>query len=234
MPSVTQRLTNYANPNSFGSKMRRKRASSLIAMIDCVFDEKDCVKILDLGGRVTYWNILPENYLESRKVHITIVNLPSEKETASGPHFTCVEGSACDLPQYEDRAFDIVHSNSVIEHVGTWCNMRAFASECKRLGEHYFVQTPNFWFPIEPHFMAPFVHWLPLPLHAWLLTKMSLGHYPRYDSLDMAIPAAEGARLLNERMMASLFPDARIQKERLLFLTKSLTAISSSRILGHL
>lgn len=226
MPSLTQRLTNYSDPNSFGSKMRRRRSAALVSVIDQVFAAKGHVRILDLGGTDSYWNILPADYLESGKVHITLVNLPGENRPEANRTFTYVEGSACDLPQFEDRSFDIVHSNSVLEHVGSWDNMRAFARECQRLGEHYFVQTPNFWFPIEPHFMAPFVHWLPLPWHAWLLTKMSLGQYRRYDSVSEAVTAVQGVRLLDRSMMASLFPKADIHRERFMLLTKSMIAMS--------
>jgi Methyltransferase domain len=36
---------------------------------------------------------------------------------------------ACDLP-FLDRSFDIVFSNSAIEHVGTWQRQIAFARKC--------------------------------------------------------------------------------------------------------
>jgi len=233
MTSLTERLTDYSDPNSFGSKMRRRRSAALVRLIDQVAAAKGQVRILDLGGTASYWNILPADYLQSGKVRITLVNLPGENHATSNDQFTYVEGTACDLPQFADQSFDIVHSNSVIEHVGNWENMRAFARECQRLGEHYFVQTPNFWFPIEPHFMAPFVHWLPLPLHAWLMTKMSLGQYRRYDSLSEAVSAIQGVRLLDRNMMASLFPKADIQRERFMLLTKSMTAVSPDMIDGR-
>lgn len=226
MTSLTERLTNYSDPNSFGSRMRRRRSAALVHLIDQVVAEKGHARILDLGGTASYWNILPADYLQSGKVRITLVNLPGEHHATSNDQFTYVEGTACDLPQFADQSFDIVHSNSVIEHVGSWENMRAFARECQRLGEHYFVQTPNFWFPIEPHFMAPFVHWLPLPLHAWLMTRMSLGQYRRYDSLSEAVAAVQGVRLLDRGMMMSLFPKADIRRERFMLLTKSMTAVS--------
>jgi hypothetical protein len=124
-----------------------------------------------------------------------------------------------------DNSFDLVHSNSVVEHVGDWARMKAFAKEVRRLAPRYFVQTPNFWFPIEPHFMCPFFHWLPEPTRVRLLLRAGLGHYRRAGSVDSAVTAVQGARLLNRRMMASLFPDAAIVTERVALLPKSLMAI---------
>ncbi|MFT4174914.1 MAG: methyltransferase domain-containing protein [Rhodocyclaceae bacterium] len=224
MGSIARYLTNYANPASFGSVMRRRRIALFVAGIERVFAERGAVRIIDLGGTQEYWNILPRGLLAARNVHITTLNLACAKRPGDSRHFRHVEGDACRVAQYDDGAFDIVHANSVIEHVGNWENMRAFANECQRLGRHYFVQTPNFWFPVEPHFVAPVIHWLPTPTRVSLLMRFGLGNHPRYPTLDGAMDAIEGARLLDVRMMRSLFPSGRIVRERFLLLTKSLIA----------
>jgi hypothetical protein len=105
--------------------------------------------------------------------------------------------------------------------------MRAFAREVRRLAPRYFVQTPNFWFPIEPHFMCPFFHWLPVPARVRLLLLTGLGHYRRAETVESALAAVQGIRLLSRRTMSSLFPDAAIVTERVALLPKSLMAIRS-------
>jgi ubiquinone/menaquinone biosynthesis C-methylase UbiE len=135
-----------------------------------------------------------------------------------------VEGNACSLPQFPDNSFDLVHSNSVIEHVGSWTNMEAFAREVRRLAPRYYVQTPYQWFPFEPHWMAPFVHWLSVRARArWVMTfrKAARGDY------GWAMRAIQAISLLDKTEMRYLFSDARHLDERFLGLTKSLLAIRS-------
>lgn len=218
-------LSNYQNKNSIGSRLRARRIAPLLAMIRTTYAKHGYVNIIDVGGTIIYWNILPESLIEENRVTITLVNLPGSKLPTDTGAFRFVEGDGCDLSHYRDGQFHIAHSNSVIEHVGDWGRMASFASEIQRLAPNLFVQTPSFWFPIEPHFMTPFFHWLPKPLRISLLLRFNLGNHRRAHNVDGAVRAIESARLLDERMMKALFPNATILKERLLFLTKSLIAI---------
>jgi hypothetical protein len=135
-----------------------------------------------------------------------------------------VIGDARELP-FPDRAFDIVYSNSVIEHVGNFDDQRRFAAECSRVGRSYFIQTPNRNFFIEPHMLTPFVHWLPKTWQPRLLRNFTLwGLITRPDD-------AAQARMLNTTRMLtcaefqSLFPGAEIQTERFLGMAKCFVAM---------
>lgn len=66
------------------------------------------------------------------------------------------DGSA--LP-FQDRRFDVVVSNAVLEHVGSAENQRAFCAELCRVGRRVFITTPNRYFPVEHHTAIPFLHW---------------------------------------------------------------------------
>ena len=79
------------------------------------------------------------------------------------PAVAYVQGDACALP-FPDGAFDVVHSNAVIEHVGGRERQETFVREALRVGRRVFLTTPNRWFPIEVHTRLPLVHWLPEPL----------------------------------------------------------------------
>ena len=220
-----ERISNYDSAASIGSKLRAKRVAPLLRMIDAVFDEHGTVNIVDIGGTERYWGIVPKTYLEERNVYITIVNLPAAAMPTDHGRFKFIGGDACDLAFLPDKSFHIAHSNSVVEHVGDWRRMVEFAKELTRVAERYFVQTPNYWFPIEPHCMTPFFHWLPKPARIWLVSHWRLGHWKRAGSIDEAVRIVESARLLNRKMFQELFRDAAVLTERLLLLPKSFIAI---------
>jgi len=106
---------------------------------------------------------------------------------------------------FADGEFDLVYCSSVIEHVAP-TERAAFAAELRRVGRGWFVQTPARAFPIEPHALLPFAHWLPRPLRR---------AYWRLGAAD----AAEEIALLSRRELEALFGPA--LPERLGPLTKS-------------
>lgn len=217
-------FTNYNNQKSPGARLRAKRVTPLLNMIESIHRSNGSVSIIDIGGTEQYWGIVSSQYLSERHVDITIVNLPGKVMSEDHAPFRFVEADACNLSQFDDKAFDIAHSNSVVEHVGDWDRMVSFSKELKRVSKYYFVQTPNFWFPIEPHCFTPFFHWLPKPTKQWLHLHFVLGHWRRASSVDDAVRIEESARLLNRRMFQALFPDATIATERLFLLPKSFVA----------
>jgi SAM-dependent methyltransferase len=180
------------------------------------------IRILDIGGDADYWRAFAHLWRDL-SLQITILNLYPPDERSQG--FEYRQGDGCNLKGIEDREFDVVHSNSVIEHVGDWSRMVAFAIEIRRVGKRYFVQTPNFWFPIEPHVRLPAFHWLPEQLRYRLLIRRSWGFIERSSDLAAAMDELDHMRLLDRGQMRVLFPDAVIERERLMGLTKSLMAI---------
>jgi SAM-dependent methyltransferase len=77
--------------------------------------------------------------------------------------------AAAGLP-YADAEFDLAYASSVVEHVVP-ARRAAFAAELRRVARGWYVQTPAWSFPIEPHALLPFAHWLPPELrrHYWRL-----------------------------------------------------------------
>ncbi len=197
--------------------MRKRRSQLLLPMILEVFREKGEVEIIDVGGTRAYWNIIPVDLLRAQNVKITIVNFPDTEMIFDDPLFSFVAGDGRDLSNFDDNAFDIAHSNSVLEHVGNWEDMRRFAGEIARVGRKYFVQTPSFWFPIEPHCMTPFFHWLPVSIRIQLVLRFELGHWKKATNRSEAKGIVESAQLLTVKKMQAIFPDAIIHTEWLLF-----------------
>jgi hypothetical protein len=122
-----------------------------------------------------------------------------------------------------DKSFDIVFSNSVIEHVGPFEKQQLMANEIRRVGQSYWVQTPNKHFPLEPHFLFPFYQYLPHGARRVIAQRWPFS-YPKLLDLD-PIFEAEHIWLLAYFDMVSLFPDGKILREKVMGLTKSLIAV---------
>ncbi|SDT89157.1 class I SAM-dependent methyltransferase [Stappia sp. ES.058] len=214
------------SPVSPDNMYRKKRVERFRAMIEDYVDRRGHCRIIDLGGTHGFWEVW-RDLIDYDNVSITCVNIDVSSQTPVDFDLPIelVEGSACDLPQYADNAFDLVFSNSVIEHVGLWSNKVAFAHEARRLAPSYFIQTPNYGFPIEPHARFPMLHWLPRPIAYRIHMRMHTGFYPKAATLDDAMFSAEDAIMLDRKQMRHLFPDANVELERFFGLAKSLLAI---------
>lgn len=182
-------------------------------------------RILDIGGRPDYWDKVGRDFLDQQDLQITCVNLEaSELSGDASSRLTLAVGDACAL-DYPDHAFDLVHSNSVIEHVGRFSNMVAFARETRRLAPAYYVQTPYFWFPIDPHFYRlPAVHWMPVSMQVALLKRFKLGHSAPAPDLAGTMDKVESRSILDAEQFRYLFPDAEHRFERVLGVPKSMIA----------
>lgn len=228
MRRLGQIIGNYDNSNSLGSRFRARRSAPLRRMIETVHAEKGQVKILDVGGMENYWDILGPSYLAQYRVKIDLLNLKGAIRPIKRPeNFTTVEGDGCKLP-FPDNSYDICHSNSVIEHVGNWQAKVAFAAETTRVAPRYFHQTPNFWFPWEPHQSMAFYHWLPAPTQLWIARHYRLGWaQSEAKTVNDGMWTVEHASMLNRAMVDSLFPNAKIVVEHFLGLPKSFVAFAA-------
>jgi Methyltransferase domain len=213
---------------SLQSRFRGARFAKIQALIEHILTAQDELRILDLGGRAEYWNMLRPDL--RKRVHIVLLNYGEElsaysKNVVDSLSFENRVGNACAMPEFDSASFDLVHSNSVIEHVGSYSNMLDFAAEVRRVGKAYYVQTPNFWFPIDPHSAFPLLHWLPDPIRIFAITRFNIGVTKRVD-FGGAAGRLDGTKMISRSFFRSLFPDAAHSSERLgLIFVKSLIAI---------
>jgi SAM-dependent methyltransferase len=200
--------------------MRRFR-SARMAKFAKLFGITAETRILDVGGTPANWALL------GVRPRVTILNLPraieEDRET-----MTWVFADGCRLP-FRDRSFDVVFSNSVIEHLGGAEKHEQYAREIARVGVRYFVQTPNRWFPVEPHLLTPLVHFLPRTWQRRWIERFTVWEWlarPRADQRAFYLEHyLRDIQLLDGRAMRRLFPDARLIRERFFGMTKSLIAI---------
>ncbi len=226
-------IADARDPQSLSGRFRARRDLILRAMVErCRAGQPASLRagpfrIVDLGGTADYWRRVGFDWLDANDIRITCVNLfASEFGDDQHPRIECIVGDVTNMAGHADNSFDFVHSNSVVEHVGQWRQMRAFATEVRRLAPSYYVQTPNFWFPVDPHFYRlPMFHWLPARLRVALLRRFKIGWARPTGELDHAMQILDGTILIDRTQMRALFPDARIINERLGGLAKSLIAV---------
>ncbi len=190
-----------------GQELRaRRRRFALFARLCASL--KRPLRILDVGGTVDYWLVQDWRAL---RAEITVLNLSLER--VQDP-FISVVGDARDLSAYRAKAFDVVHSNSVLAQVGGFDDQLRMAIEIRRVGQAYFVQTPNQHFPLDWRTLVPFFHWLPASAQAWCFQRMRVGLYPRIPSHADALRAASRERDVTQSELEMLFPTAILVKER--------------------
>jgi len=148
--------------------------------------------------------------IDSLNVH------PVEWNGLPGYNIRTLVGDGCSL-DFPDRSYDIVFSNSVIEHVGTWENQKRFAREIRRVAKALWVQTPAWECPIEPHYMTPFVHYLPQSFQKKILRWFTLWGWIERPDRALIETAVETTRLLKKSEMRQLFPDCDLVTERILW-----------------
>lgn len=213
--AVRERLVE--GPDSLGERARLRRWEQFVGR----FPDIAQLSVLDLGGTVDAWLRAP-----IRPAHVHLVNL--EAFPAQIPSWIeADQADVCDLPGWiSQRSYDLVFSNSVIEHLGGHVMRRRFAQAVQTLGPRYWVQTPYRYFPLEPHFLGPGFQFVPIALRGPLIRRWPLVHSPIGD-LSEAVEVALTTELLGKVEMRHYFSGAELLTDKVAGVTKSLIAVRS-------
>ena len=179
-------------------------------------------RVCDLGGSRHFWESMPADLIPD---DLVLLNIADDGQSRSHTgRFDRLELRFYDgqhIP-YPDGHFDVLICNSVIEHVPLG-QRRQLCREIQRVSRYYFVQTPAYTFPIEPHFVVPAAHWLPralgrklVPFGVWAILNR-----PTRAKMDSYF---DDVHLLTRRQVADLLPGATIESERLIGFVKSYIA----------
>lgn len=194
----------------FAGRMRPRRMQEFLRRMA----PDDRTPILDIGGVPAFW--------EGTDLNVTVLNLKLPE--GHGSALEVVEGDATALP-FADGSFEIAFSNSMIEHLYTRENQLQAATEAMRVGRRLWIQTPNRWFPIEPHFLTPFVHWLPRGVRRRIVRNFTVWGLLARPTPDEAARTVDEINLLSARDLRRMFPGCTILRERFLGMTKSLIVV---------
>ena len=178
-------------------------------------------RILDVGGYPWFWNYfgLQDAY------DITVINphIPAGARAVAGK-IKLVEGDGTCM-DFPNKSFDLVFSNSVIEHLGTWENQKKLAAEALRVGRGVWMQTPAKCFPIEPHYLTPLIHFFPRAFQKKIARRGTVWGWLQNATPEQAEAMVDELRLLTHAEVKTLFPGCEILRETLLGVTKSYIAL---------
>lgn len=202
-----------SNAGSLSSALRRRRYHRMVT----AFPGFEAMRVLDLGGRPSSWRgreVLP--------AQVVCLNLEGHEPLAEGP-VVAVQGDACDLDAVRRLGhFDLVYSNSTIEHVGGHARRLQFALTVTSTADRYWVQTPNRYFPVEPHAVFPAFQFLPVRTRRYVAERWPLSPLGGNQDLTDEILTID---LLSVTELRHYFPDATIWRERIAGIAKSLVAV---------
>jgi hypothetical protein len=212
--------TKIADPTRPGSLAHSARAKRWGELLRCFPDLAE-MYVLDLGGIPAAWRSAPV-----RPKHVMTVNLDPHitRQTESG--ITAIVADACSLTlpgNLPTKRFDLVYSNSVLEHVGGHYRRQQFADTVHAHADHHWVQTPYRYFPVEPHWLFPGFQWLPFRARVIVSQYWSHGHIPCAERAQATRDVQE-VELMSAAEMRSYFPSSSIWFERFAGLPKSLVA----------
>jgi hypothetical protein len=186
-----------------------------------VFPDLAEMSVIDLGGRYRAWQRAP---VQPKRLDMLNTLIVPDAEVPEWAVFE--QGDACALPAHiASRRYDLVFSNSVIEHVGGHERRQRFAESVHRLADAHWIQTPYRYFPLEPHWLVPGMQFMPVAARA-----QAAHHWPftiwRPGSHEQALEAVLNTELLDRTQMHFYFPSSALLTERVLGLPKSLIACS--------
>lgn len=197
---------------SQGSRLKRSLLFENLIKQKMISQPGLSLSLLDVGGTEEYWHQVGS--VSEEVLKITLLNLePSPTRTSSRKWLACDARRLC----FNDCEFDVVFSNSVIEHID---DHKRVADEIRRVGKAYWVQTPNYYFPIEPHTFIPFLQFFPPKARPYLVQYFAPKERRglKREILDI--------QMLKRRELEALFPEAQIWEEKMFGLTKSFVALA--------
>lgn len=203
---------------SLGARARLKRWR----MFQETFPDVGKMRVLDLGGTTDFWLRAPVKPAE-----VTVINIgdPGDIVVDQVVH---LKGDACKASEVLAACgvaadFDLVVSNSLIEHVGGHSRRCELAAEIHKLATRRWIQTPYRYFGLEPHWLFPGMQFLPVAVRTRISQHWALGG--RSATARDATARVLETELLSATEMGFYFPDSTIWRERVLGTTKSLVAI---------
>jgi hypothetical protein len=210
-------IANLIDPDHAGSLTHRFRQNRL-EEFKRRFPELADMRVLDLGGTTVSWRIFG-----LRPESVTVVNLDHDKGPYE-PWMEVVQGDAC---AGGFGKYDLVFSNSLMEHLGGHARRQQFANVVQESAPSWWVQTPYRYFPIEPHWIFPGFQFLPFRARVMVCQHWNTLHMPACKDAAEAADLVASTELISATEMRTYFPTSDIWFERIAGIPKSMVAIQA-------
>jgi ubiquinone/menaquinone biosynthesis C-methylase UbiE len=117
---------------SLAAKMRQRRFALFMSLLATV---PRPIRVLDVGGTQNFWEVM--GFTQAPDVSVVLLNTAHIQVNYT--NFSSVIGDAREMKEFSDNEFDVIFSNSVIEHVGDYTDQLRMAHEVRRVGKRYFI-----------------------------------------------------------------------------------------------
>lgn len=189
------------------------------------------LSIVDLGGTAAFWPDWRVN--EGHQLRITLVNDHHIDKSNIGydnsiPFISEIVRDATELQLGDLSQFDLIFSNSMLEHIPDPAKRKKLCAMIEESKKPYFIQVPNKYALIDPHFphpMVPFFARYPRELQAWLLSRHALGSGGRSTSYVDALNRLKSYNPLGPSDLQALFPSGTLLIEKTFGLPLSLIVV---------
>lgn len=220
LTKMMRRIHNTVGNPSEGKSITSRRRAARFRELMRRFPELDRMRVLDLGGYPHFWRSTPVH-----PAYVTTLNLDDQCH-AQEPWLEHVVADACDITSLDSCAgdYNLVVSNSLIEHVGGYLRRKELARVVAVAAPAHWIQTPDRYFPVEPHYLAPGFQFLPVKMRAAVIPHWPIAHERVYTPSD-ALAQVLTIDLIGATELQHLFPESEIWHERLAGLSKSIVAI---------
>ena len=165
-------------------KSRGWKAEKIARLLN-LYTRTQPMRLLEIGtgsGGIAHWFA----HHPTLRCEVTTVDVHDSRLVHDGYRFVLVKDTM--LP-FDDKSFDIVISNHVIEHVGDMNAQMHHLFELHRVmradGVGY-LAVPNRWMLTEPHYRLKFLSWWPRSWRTPYLRLWRKGDFYDCEPLEMA------------------------------------------------
>jgi hypothetical protein len=214
---VNRSLEKFIDPDRPGSLTHRFRETRN-EEFKRRFPSLENMSVLDLGGTAISWRVLG-----LRPERVTLVNM----DEAGDPPESWIEHVREDACVGGFGKYDLVFSNSLMEHLGGHARRQRFAEVVRESAPSWWVQTPYRYFPIEPHWIFPFFQFLPFATRVAVTRHWPTLHVGATPGRAEAAELVASVELISGTEMRTYFPESDIWFERIAGVPKSMVAVSN-------